>query len=272
MTGWLGPILITGTDTGVGKTVVTAAIAASAQRAGLRVAMLKPAQTGGDDDATTVAAHAAMPAPQTPNRETPNLETQNHSTPRTATMTTRTLARYPEPLAPQAAARAAGIPPLLLAAAVGAVNELRADHDMVLVEGAGGVLVPMGTAGWTVRDLAVRCEMSVVVVTRAGLGTLNHTALTLEALAGLPTVVVLGSWPKVPELVHRSNLIDLRSGAEANPNTAGAQIAGAVPEGAGALAPDRFRAAAPGWLTPTLHGSFDVNRFLQGADALTAHP
>lgn len=232
MTGWRGPVLITGTDTGVGKTIVTAALAAAAGRAGLKVAVLKPAQSGDDDDAATVARLAAP-------------------------TTTVTLARYAEPLAPLAAARIAGEPPLGLEPVVAAVHELAQKHDLVLVEGAGGLLVPMGTQGWTVRDLAVRCGMSSVVVARAGLGTLSHTALTLEALACRPAVVVLGSWPSALELVHRSNVIDLTDPA----GGARALIAGAVPEGAGDLTPHQFRLAAPSWLAPVLHGTFNLESF-----------
>jgi dethiobiotin synthetase len=249
MTGWVGPILITGTDTGVGKTIVTAAITVGAQQAGLRVAVLKTAQTGNDDDVTTIAELAA-PA------------------------TVRTFVRYPAPLAPLAAARAAEKPPMRLEPVVAAVHELADRHDLVLVEGAGGVLVPMGANGWTVRDLAACCGMSVVVVARAGLGTLNHTALTVEALGDRRTVVVLGAWPKAPELVHRSNLTDLRGivkkvAADCLPDGASTQIAGAVPEGAGALIPDRFRAAAPGWLAPELHGTFDLRQL---HDKRVRHP
>src|SRR5690606_12303735 len=112
-----GPVLVTGTDTGVGKTVVAAAVAAAATAAGLRVAVVKPAQTGADDDAAQVARLAA---------------------PATAV----TLATYPDPLAPLVAADEAGLPPLALAEVVAAVRDHAAGHDLVLVEGAGGLLVP----------------------------------------------------------------------------------------------------------------------------------
>ncbi len=241
MRGWRGPILITGTDTGVGKTIVTAALAAAAGQAGLKVAVLKPVQSGDDDDAATVARLAAP-------------------------TTTVTLARYVEPLAPLAAARIAGEPPLGLEPVVAAVHELAQKHDLVLVEGAGGLLVPMGTQGWTVRDLAVRCGMSSLVVARAGLGTLSHTALTLEALACRPAVVVLGSWPSALELVHRSNVIDLSNAAGA----ACAPVAGAVPEGAGDLTPHQFRLAAPSWLGPVLHGTFDLESFSESTHLVSS--
>jgi dethiobiotin synthetase len=225
-----GAVLVTGTDTGVGKTVVTAAIAAAAGAAGLRVAVVKPAQTGADSDVEEVVRLAAPAA-------------------------AATLAGYPDPLAPLVAAREAGLPPLALAATVAAVRAQVATHDLVLVEGAGGFLVPMGLTAtgqvWTVADLAVALGAPAVVVTRAGLGTLNHTALTLEALQrrAIPAHVVIGAWPAEPERVHRTNLSELRH-----------LLAGAVPEGAGAMEPNRFRVSAPGWLKPRLHGTLDDQR------------
>ncbi|MEU8264532.1 dethiobiotin synthase [Micromonospora sp. NPDC048999] len=229
--GWTGPVLVTGTDTEVGKTVVTAAIIAAAQAAGLRVAVIKPGQTGtatgdpGDVDSVTRLA---------------------------APLTGRTLASYPDPLAPLAAARVAELPPLELYAAVDAVREEADKHDLVLVEGAGGLLVPMGLRPsgepWTVADLAVSLGAPAVVVARAGLGTLNHTALTLEALErrAIPAGVVIGAWPAEPELVHWANLTELA------PN-----LLGAVPMGAGGMDPGVFRRSAPGWLTPSLYGVLD---------------
>lgn len=228
--GLRGPVLVTGTDTGVGKTVVTAAIAAAAAAAGLRVAVVKPAQTGTDSDVDEVV-RLAGPA------------------------TAVTLAAYPEPLAPLVAARQAGAAPLALATVVEAAHEQAAGHDLVLVEGAGGLLVPMGLvaniAEWTVADLAMALEAPAVVVARAGLGTLNHTALTLEALEqrAIPACVVVGAWPDPPEQVHQTNLARLRR-----------DLAGVVPELAAQLPPAQFRQAAPGWLTPYLHGTRDTCR------------
>ncbi|WP_192772218.1 dethiobiotin synthase [Plantactinospora soyae] len=224
-------MLVTGTDTDVGKTIVTAAITAAAQAAGLRVAVLKPGQTG--------TATGAVPDIDTVNRLA-------------APMTARTLASYPEPLAPLAAARVAEAEPLELYAVA---DEIRAEadkHDLVLIEGAGGLLVPMGLRpsgeAWTFADLAVSIGAPAVVVTRAGLGTLNHTALTLEALdrRAVPAGVVLGAWPAEPELVHWANLTELV------PN-----MVGALPDGAGTMEPGVFRRSAPGWLTPALYGVLD---------------
>jgi dethiobiotin synthetase len=248
-----GVVVVTGTDTGVGKTIVTAAIAAAASAAGLRVAVVKPAQTGVDPsygevpDADVIARLAAP-------------------------TTVRTLAAFPDPLAPLAAARVARQAPLDLHAAVEAIGVIAAGHDLTLVEGAGGLLVPMGlrragpiAAGigpvgpraaeqpWTVADLAVTLGAPAVLVARPDLGTLNHTALTLEAMQarGIEPYVVLGSWPAKPDLVHWTNLDDL-------PGT----LHGLLPEGAGEDEPGVFRRSAPGWLSPTLHGDCDDPREL----------
>ncbi|GGK39568.1 ATP-dependent dethiobiotin synthetase BioD [Pilimelia terevasa] len=229
---WRGTVVVTGTDTGVGKTVVTAAVAAAAGAAGLRVAVVKPAEAGTADgvpgDAETVARLAA-PA------------------------TVRTLASYPDPLAPLAAAKVADLPPLELYAAVDALRDIAAAHDLTLVEGAGGLLVPMGLRPsgqtWTLADLAVTLDARAVVVARAGLGTLNHTALTREALdrRGVTAGVVVGSWPGAPELVHWTNLSELIP----------QNLVGVLPEGAGAIDPGVFARSAPAWLTPALYGTLD---------------
>lgn len=228
---WRGPVLVTGTDTGVGKTVVTAAVAAAAQAAGLSVAVIKPGQTGtatGRPADVDIVQRLAAP------------------------LTARTLADYPAPLAPLAAARVAEAAPLELYAVVDAVREDAEKHDLVLVEGAGGLLVPMGVRPsgepWTVADLAVALGAPAIVVTRSGLGTLNHTALTLEALErrAVPAGVVIGAWPAEPELVHWANLAELVP-----------TMVGALPDGAGGMEPGVFQRSAPGWLTPALYGVLD---------------
>lgn len=217
-----GIVLVTGTGTGVGKTIATAAIAAAATAAGKSVAVIKPAQTGGDSDETTVRQLAA---------------------PAFAT----TLVSYPDPLAPAAAARVAGLPPLELGVLIDSID---ASYDLTLVEGAGGLLVPIGPQ-WTMADFAVKTGASAIVVARAGLGTLSDTALTLEALErrGIPGYLVIGAWPSEPELVHYTNLDDMP-----------AQVHGLLPEGAGGMEPGVFRRSAPGWLTPALYGTSDDPR------------
>jgi dethiobiotin synthetase len=229
--GWRGIVLVTGTDTDVGKTIVTAAVAVAAQASGLRVAVVKPGQTGIATGAPTdIEVITRLAAPDT----------------------VRTLAEYPEPMAPLAAATVASMPPLELYEVVDAIRAEADKNDLVLVEGAGGLLVPMGVRPsgepWTVADLATTLGVKAIVVARAGLGTLNHTALTLEALnrRGVPAGVVIGAWPAEPELVHWANLSDLVP-----------HLLGALPAGAGQMDPGVFRRSAPGWLTPTLYGFLD---------------
>ncbi|MEU9113545.1 dethiobiotin synthase [Streptomyces sp. NPDC048483] len=223
-------LFVTGTGTEIGKTVTTAAIAASALAQGRSVAVLKPAQTGVTADGTGDAAEVERLA---------------------GPVTTVELARYPEPLAPATAASRAGLPPVLPRDIADAAAKLDASHDLVLVEGAGGLLVRFDADGHTLADAARLARASVLVVVQAGLGTLNATALTALALRayGLhcPGVVV-GSWPAAPGLAARCNLADL-------PEAAGAPLLGLVPEGSGALPPSAFRGAARGWLAPELGGS-----------------
>jgi dethiobiotin synthetase len=163
-----------------------------------------------------------------------------------------TLVSYPDPLAPLAAARVAGMEPLELETVIDAVSRVAEDHDLVLVEGAGGLLVPMGPK-WTVADLAQSVGAPAIVVARAGLGTLNHTALTMEALRHreIQPYLIVGAWPAEPEAVHFTNLEDFSL-----------PVHGMLPEGAGVMEPGVFRRSAPGWLTPTLYGSCDDPREL----------
>jgi dethiobiotin synthetase len=231
VTALRGPVIVTGTDTGVGKTIVTAAIAAAATASGLTVAVVKPCQTGvatGEEADADVVARLAAPASSV------------------------TLARYPDPLAPSSAARVAGLPTIGLDEVVGAVEKSLAGRDLVLIEGAGGVTVSMGTDDWTIADVAVSLTAKAVVVARPDLGTLNHTALTLAALGdrGVDHRLVLGSWPAAPELVHRTNLRDLPA------------LSGVLPTGVGVLAPDEFRSAARSWLSAELHGTWQVDSLM----------
>ncbi|MDQ0759000.1 dethiobiotin synthase [Streptomyces canus] len=229
-------LVITGTGTEVGKTVATAAVAAAALAAGRTVAVLKAAQTGVRPDEPGDADEVARLA---------------------GAVTKAEVARYPEPLAPATAARRAGLKPVRPHEVAEAAAELATEHDLVLVEGAGGLLVRFDHEGGTLAHAAELLRAPVLVVASAGLGTLNTTELTARELrhrkldlAG----VVIGSWPGSPDLASRCNLADL-------PDVSGAPLLGALPAGAGRLAPADFRAAAPGWLAPRLDGTWDAEAF-----------
>lgn len=212
-------LLISGTSTDVGKTVVTAAVAAVARAEGRAVAVCKPAQTG------------IAPGEPGDLAEITRLSG--------ATRTVE-LARYPDPLAPDTAARRAGLPLLSLAETVAAIDEL-ADADLVLVEGAGGLLVRMGE--YTLLELALKIGAPVLVVAAAGLGTLNHSELTTRTLAaaGVPCAgLVIGAWPTEPDLASLCNRADL-------PRVTDNELLGVIPAGVGQWERERFTAAAPGW-------------------------
>ncbi|MDH6623159.1 dethiobiotin synthetase [Streptomyces sp. LBL] len=229
-------LVITGTGTEVGKTVTTAAVAAAAVAAGRSVAVLKAAQTGVRPDEPGDAEEVTRLA---------------------GTVTSTELARYPDPLAPATAALRAGRAPVHPQEIAEAAAKLTTEHDLVLVEGAGGLLVRFDAAGGTLADAAELLGAPVLLVASAGLGTLNTTELTARELRarGLDLAgVVIGSWPGVPDLASRANLADL-------PDVSGAPLLGALPADVGALAPARFRASAPDWLAPRLDGTWDVEAF-----------
>jgi dethiobiotin synthetase len=213
-------VLVTGTDTGVGKTITTAALAAVLNGTGRSVAVYKPCQSGaadGDSDAAEIV--------------------------RLAGVTAEAGVVLQEPMAPVAAAAIDETPLPSLAAHALRIRELAGAHDHVLVEGAGGLLVELDSGGGTLADLGSLLAAAFVVVARPGLGTLNHTALTLEALSarGLDVLgVVLGSWPARPEAVHHSNRQVL--------GTLRVPLLGALPGQASQLSPADFRAGAPAWL------------------------
>ena len=197
-------LFVTGTDTGVGKTVLAGAIVASLRAAGEAVAAFKPVVTGLDetvdpdwppDHALLAAAAGSRPDAVAPHRFGPAFSPHL-----AAEMAGEPL----EPAELVAAARAAMEEGA--AAACGAAGEGAAQRVLV-VEGVGGLLVPL-TDDFLVRDLAVELGLPLVVAARPGLGTINHTLLTVEAAraAGLVVAaVVLGPWPRSPSVVETSN-------------------------------------------------------------------
>jgi dethiobiotin synthetase len=219
-------LFVTGTDTGVGKTVVTAALAVALRAAGGAPYVVKPAQTGVSPDEPGDLAEVRRLAGDVAGHEGVRLR---------------------EPLAPDTAARLEGVALPGLGEQRDAVLEAAERHD-VLVEGAGGVLVHLGEH-WDVLDLAASVAhaglpVGFVVVARAGLGTLNHATLTVRAIQQRDLSaqgLVIGSWPDAPDLAAEQNLRDL-------PAMTGVPLLGRVPEGAGALTAEQFVAGVPGWL------------------------
>ncbi len=236
--------MVTGTSTGVGKTITCAAIAALA--ADRRVAVLKPAQTGCAEEEGDIPLIARL-APG---------------------ITTRELRRFPDPLAPDVAARRSGIGPVGAPEVAAAARELDEDHDLVLVEGAGGLLVRFDDTGATIADVAWALGAPTLIVASPALGTLNHTALTALALEqrGVHCVgVVIGAWPADPGLAERCNLEDL-------PREAGAPLLGVLPDGLGQLRGEAFLAGARSGLSPWFGGEFDADTFAARACADTDNP
>ena len=218
----MSTLVVTGTDTGVGKTIATAAVACCARLAGIDVAVCKPVQTGSpaDDDLADVARLSGV--------------TDLYGS-----------WRYPEPLAPVAAAQRAGLALPTRSELVGSARE--ADAKLVLLEGAGGLLVELGQDGVTLRDVAADLAAPVLVVVAAGLGTLNHTALTLEALAsqGVSSAgLVIGAWPSEPGPAEEGNREALSRMAP---------LRAVLPAGLGGASPAEFEAVCssafdPDWI------------------------
>ncbi len=229
MPGVIHGALVTGTDTGVGKTVVAACIAAALRARGLRVAAVKPVVTGLDDpEPGSHPDHEllAMAAGVEP-----------------ASVTART---FGPPLSPHLAAELAGTP-LDPAELLAAARASAAGADILIAEGVGGLMVPLtmgdgsddealgarhenggsndgclgarhddvggsghshGVDAYLIRDYARDLGLPLVIAARPGLGTINHTLLTIEAAraSGLHVLgVVLTPWPEVPSTMELSN-------------------------------------------------------------------
>jgi dethiobiotin synthetase len=254
-------LFVTGTDTSVGKTVVAAAICAALAARGEQVAAFKPVVTGTDDepgdwppDHELLAASAnagQTPADVTPITFKPPVSPHYAAELANATIdpthllaaahAAATLAEATTPADP-----AAGTTPAQSAAA-GEVpsSDSQADRDFprrrvprrpggaLICEGVGGLLVPL-TPDYSVRDLAVELALPLIVVARTGLGTINHTLLTVEAAraAGLHVAgIVMTPWPAHPEPIEQSNreTVERLSGVQVSglPPTTQPQLAAA---------------------------------------------
>jgi dethiobiotin synthetase len=205
-------LFVTGTDTGVGKTVVAAAICAALAARGERVAAFKPVVTGTDED----------PSEWPPDHELLAAAANAGQAPADVTPYT-----FGPPLSPHYAADLASteihadrLRDAALRAAESATaggcsrsdsqaegTSRRGVPGALVCEGVGGLLVPLA-ADYSVRDLAVELDLPLIVVARTGLGTISHTLLTVEAAraAGLTVAgIVITPWPDLPEPIERSN-------------------------------------------------------------------
>lgn len=181
-------MFVTGTSTEVGKTVVAAVIARTLATEGERVAVFKPAVTGLEEEGET--DHALLRRASGSNQSDEEIAPY----------------RYEPPASPHLAAALAGeeIDPERLRQTA---REAAANAAAIVCEGVGGLLVPLSPT-YLVRDLAVDLGYPLVVVASPGLGTINHTLLTLESAraAGLEiAAVVLNPWPEEPSGIERDN-------------------------------------------------------------------
>lgn len=225
-------IAITGTNTDVGKTVATAALASVLKSRDIDVVAAKPIQTGeapGEGDASTVQ--------------------------RLAGIETFERWRYPEPLAPNLAARRAGMTTPPLEEVAEWVRSLDAPDRVVLIEGAGGLLVRLAD-DYTLVDLASAVDAPLVVVTSLGLGSLNLAELTCVQARerGLNVLgLVGGSLPPDPDLATRLNIGEL-------PVVTGVPYWGSLPEGTGGMRPAEFAVAASDCLGASVDGVLNEQR------------
>lgn len=213
---------VTATDTGVGKTVVAAAICAGLRAHGVAVAASKPVVTGLDEPEDGIPADHVLLARctgQAPGEVTP--------------------VTFGPAVSPHLAAAQAGTP-LEPEALLAHARAAAAGADVLVCEGVGGLLVPL-TPAWSVRDHAVALGLPLIVAARPGLGTINHTLLTLEAAraAGLHVrAVVITPWPARPDAMQQDNRASIAALGDV-PVWTLAQLS--------QLAPESLTQAAAGW-------------------------
>jgi dethiobiotin synthetase len=184
----LDGLFVTGTGTGVGKTVVAAAIARALGAKGRRVAVFKPAVTGLDDPGEP--DHALL------RRAAGSEQSDGAIAPY----------RYGPPASPHLAAALAG-EQIERKRLLEAAQTASASADFLVCEGVGGLLVPL-SSDYLVRDFAVDLSLAVVIAASPGLGTINHTLLTIEAARAADLdiqAVVLTPWPEQPSAIEESN-------------------------------------------------------------------
>ncbi|WP_051619319.1 ATP-dependent dethiobiotin synthetase BioD [Corynebacterium pseudodiphtheriticum] len=215
-------MIITGTGTGVGKTIAAATLGWAWQQP-----VLKPLQTGDDDDAAVVTKLTGIAGD--------------------------VYRRYPDPLAPNLAAKRAGLTQADRDAVGQWISDFRAEHGICLVEGAGGLLVRLGTdrngREFSVLDLAKDLGEKLVVVTSTGLGSLNMAELTVRTAeaAGVEVAGLIGgSMSEQPDLATELNVQEL-------PRVTGKQLWFSLPEAMGECSPEEFRERVDKLGVPAFH-------------------
>lgn len=189
-------LFVTGTDTGVGKTMVTALLALAFAESGLRVGVMKPAETGCLTDGSLIPEDAVFL------RDSSGCD---------APLDVINPYRMTEPLTPALAAERNGIA-IDLTHIGRCYADLAASHDIVLMEGAGGLLAPL-TAETTMLDLAATLHLPVLVVAGNVLGVISHAALTVAVAThrGVPVIgVIVNHSSSATDLATQTNVQSLR--------------------------------------------------------------
>ena len=181
-------LFITGTDTGVGKTTIAAAIAMAMKKRGLDAGVMKPLQSGPDSDAEILMAAAGA------------LDDRKLVVPYS----------FKEPVAPTLAARLEGVT-IDLDLIRRAYDKLASRHETMIVEGAGGIMVPLienKKESYLFSDLAAELKLKTIIVARPGLGTVNHTLLTIEHARKKEldlACIIINGYPENPGLSEENN-------------------------------------------------------------------
>ena len=223
-------LFVTGTDTGAGKTVVAAAIAAALAEQGKRVAVFKPVITGtaepveGPPDDLLLAASARSP------QERPEVATY----------------RFSPPVSPHLAARLAGVR-IERSTLLDSACRAAAGADVLVVEGVGGLMVPLRD-DYLVRDFAIDLGLPLIVAAPPGLGTINHCLLTVAAARAADldvSGVVLTPWPDEPSEMELSNLVTVATIGAVEVATLGPVYTGPPISPAGHLPIERWLSRQP---------------------------
>lgn len=239
-------IFVTGTDTGVGKTIVTAAIASNLIQAGRKVGVIKPVQTG-----TVVSGPTDLEFVQS---LIGNVTPIDSSCPY----------KFPDPVAPLVASMLSG-ERIDIKKITDSYSKLAEQNDTVIVEGAGGFLVPI-LEDYFMSDLALELDIPIVIVARPNLGTLNHTLLTLESAQkkGVEVAgIVISNYPWDPGIPEQTNPELLMS-------MTGVNILGVLPHD-NSLSVEKgdvgnLKELAKTGLSKELGGTFDIEEFISSLE------